>query len=360
MKGETVTVLAADVGGTHARLALFDVEWNEDGGRRRPTLVREDEWPSEEHEGLLPIVQAFLEDEDELPGAACLAVAGPVRDGTCRLPNLGWEVQAGALSGQTSIEPLRLVNDFDAIARGVLLLRDDELAVLSPGGQDGGGSDGAGSAEDRATRRGRSGGMVAVVGAGTGLGVAGLEPDVDPPRIHGSEGGHAAFASVTEEERALARFLAERHGRASWERVLSGDGLVDVYRHLVERGAMDESPWVRQEMDDEDPAAVVSRHGLAGDDLFCEEALRVFVEAYGRFAGDVALTLGARAGVYVAGGIAPQILDALRGGRFLDAFRRKGRMSDYMARIPVQVVLNQDVGLLGSAALAGELVTPGP
>lgn len=199
--------------------------------------------------------------------------------------------------------------------------------------------------------------MVAVVGAGTGLGVAGVEPDADPPRIHASEGGHADFAPVTEEERALARFLIGRYGRASWERVLSGDGLVDVYRHLVERGAVDESPYVRREMDGEDPAAVVSRHGLAGDDLFCEEALGMFVAAYGRFAGDVALTLGARGGVYVAGGIAPRILDALRGGRFLEAFRSKGRMSDYMARIPVKVVLNQDVGLLGAAALAGELAS---
>lgn len=324
-------VLAADVGGTHARLALFQGERAQD----RLVPVRRREWSSEELDGLLSIVQAFLDEDDELPYAACLAVAGPVRDGSAHLPNLGWDVDADGLARETGIERLRVVNDFDAIARGVLLLTDDELAALAPG-------DGDPAA------------LVAVVGAGTGLGVAAVEGAADPPRVHGSEGGHSDFAPVTEAEWALARYLVERHGRASWERVLSGDGLVQIYGHLKERGVAAELGRVRREMEAEDPATVISRHGMAGDDPLAERALDMFVTAYGRFAGDVALMLGARGGVYVAGGIAPQILEALRDGRFLEAFRSMGRMESYMADIPVRVVLNQDVGLLGSAALAAD------
>lgn len=327
-EGRPMKVLAADVGGTHARLALF----RQEEVRGRPALVRQDEWLSEEHGGLLPILEAFLASEEVLPDAVCLAVAGPVREGRGRLPNLGWRVDAGDLRRATGIERLRLVNDFDAIARGVLLLRDDELAVLGPGDREGEG-------------------LVAVVGAGTGLGVAAVEPSAEPPRVHGSEGGHSEFAPVTEAEWALSRYLAVRHGRASWERVLSGDGLVEIFRHLEGLGETPELDAVRREMEDDDPAAVISRHGMAGDDPLSERALDMFVMAYGRFAGDVALTLGARGGVYVAGGIAPRIVDILRDGRFMEAFRSKGRMERYMAEIPVWVVLNQDVGLLGAAAL---------
>ncbi|HZD04393.1 MAG TPA: glucokinase [Longimicrobiales bacterium] len=348
-------VLAADVGGTHARLAVFRMEG------RRGTMIREERWPSEEYDGLLPILREFLVDEVESFDAACLALAGPVLDGVCRLPNLGWEVEGAELSRKTGIEPLWLINDFDAVAHGVLLLDENELAVLSEGEGRGTDARGPGAEEpsgagapgrSRADRESSS--LLAVVGAGTGLGVAAVDPGSDPPRVHGSEGGHTDFAAVTEEEWALARFLTRRHERASWERVLCGDGLVDLYRFLREAEYAPEVEAVRAAMAEESggPAAVVSRHGLAGDDRLSKRALEVFVSAYGRFAGNVALTLGARGGVYVAGGIAPRILDALREGSFMEAFRSMGRMSDYVARIPVRVVLQGDVGLLGAASVA--------
>ncbi|MGD8319396.1 MAG: glucokinase [Gemmatimonadota bacterium] len=323
-------VLAADVGGTHARLAVFE------GDGSRPRKVREEQWPSEDYQGLLPIVGEFLDQESGLPDAACLALAGPVRDGVCRLPNLGWEVDGARVAEETGIPEVRLINDFDAIGHGILVLRDDELALL-------GGGEG---------KNGPPSGHLAVVGAGTGLGMVGVDPSAEPPRLFDSEGGHSDFAPRNENEWALARFLAARHGRASWERVLSGDGLVDIYRFLRERGDADESAAVRAEMEEDDPAAVVSRHGLSRDDALCAGALGMFVSAYGAFAANVAMILGAQGGVYVAGGIAPQILEALKDGRFMASFHAMGRMRDYVERIPVRVVLNPDVGLLGSASVA--------
>lgn len=321
-------VLAGDIGGTHARLATFRV------GDGRPEKLREDRWPSSDYDGLEPIVQAFLEEESEVPERACLGLAGPVEQGRCTLPNLGWEVVAADLERATGIGRVRLLNDFDAIGHGVLFLEPSELAVLQRGEPE-------------------AGAPVALVGAGTGLGVGYLDPSVDPPRVYSSEGGHAGFAPRDEVERGLAAWLAARHGHASRERVLSGDGLADVYRYLRESGGTAERDEVRAEMEAEDAAAVVSKHGLAKDDALCEKALGRFVSCYGAAAGDVALTLGARGGVYVAGGIAPKILPALREGPFMESFRDKGRMRGYLAAVPVHVVLYEDVGLLGAAAAAG-------
>ncbi|HKK27454.1 MAG TPA: glucokinase [Gemmatimonadota bacterium] len=329
-----MSILAGDIGGTHARLATFEA------GEERPRKVREETWPSPEYDALLPILEAYLEEEDERPGCACLALAGPVEDGVCRLPNLGWEVDEAELSRETGIGSLRLINDFDAIGHGILVLEDDSLAVLQEG-------------------EALEGAPIAVVGAGTGLGVGYIDPAARPPRVYSSEGGHADFAPRDERECELARFLAGRHGRASWERVLSGEGLADIYRWLRGRDPSAEREAVREEMEEDDPAAVVSRHGLAGDDPLSARALRAFVSAYGAQAGNLALTFGARGGVFVAGGIAPKILEALRGGPFLEAFLAKGRMREYVADIPVRVVLDEDVGLLGSAAAAASAGSAG-
>lgn len=320
-------VLAGDIGGTHARLATFRT------GGRRPEKIRERTWPSGDYDGLLPILRAFLEDEDELPARACLGLAGPVEDGVCRLPNLGWTVDGVKLAGSTGLRSVELVNDFDAIGHGVLLLEGEEVEVLQEGSP-------------------VPGAPIGLVGAGTGLGVGYLDPASDPPRIYSSEGGHADFAPRDETQWSLSRFLAGRYGRASWERVLSGEGLADIYRYLADTEPAAERSSVREEMRDEDPAAVVSRHGLAADDPLSERALKMFVSMYGAEAGNVALTFGARGGVYVAGGIAPKIVDALREDGFLDAFRAKGRMRPYVEEIPVRVVLYEDVGLLGAAAAA--------
>lgn len=320
-------ILAADVGATNARFATFRAR------ERGLEKLRERVWPSTEHDGIGSLLRAYLADEERPPERACLALAGPVADGTARLSNLGWVVRREEAAAVAGVPSLRLINDFLAIGHGISLLEERDLVVLQEGDP-------------------VPGAPRAILGAGTGLGVAYVDGAARPPRVFPSEGGHAEFAPRDEAERALARFLAERYGRASRERVLSGPGLVDVYRHLASAGFAEERPAVRRELEEGDQGATISRHGLAGDDPLSVRALEMFVSVYGAVAGDLALTLGARGGVVVAGGIAPRILDALRRGPFLASFLAKGRLRDYVAAIPVRVVVNGDVGLLGAAWVA--------
>lgn len=317
------------MGGTHTRLATFRRT------KGRPEKVRERTWPSAELDGLVGVLEEYLGNEDTRPQGACLALAGPLENGAVRFPNLGWKVRRDDLAEATGIASLSLLNDFDAVGHGVLLLEGDELAELQEGNPD-------------------LDAPVAVVGAGTGLGVAYLDPSGERPRVYSSEGGHADFAPRDELERGLARYLAGQHGRASWERVLSGHGLVEIYRYLASTGFAQERSAIRVEMSEEDPAGVVSEHALAHDDRLCEQAVELFVSAYGALAGNVALTVGARGGVFIAGGIAPKILDAIRNGPFLESFLERGRMRGYVEDIPVSVVLSGDVGLLGAASVAAQ------
>lgn len=323
-----MTVLVGDVGGTHTRLALARI------GDGRREVRRKRTYPSAEHPGLGPIVERYLSELDTRPERAVFAVACPVVGGACELPNLHWTLEEERLAEEVGIPGTRVINDFDAVCHSLRVLGPGDLVPLQEG-------------EERATE------ARAVLGAGTGLGVGFVTSGPDAPRVHASEGGHAGFAPRTPEEWQLAEFLRERYGRASWERVLSGPGLVDIYRFLVESGRGREVPGTRAAMDRGDSAAVISDRALDEADPTCERALHLFVSAYGARAGDLALTLQALGGVYVAGGIAPKILPALRDGPFLDAFRDKGRFGGFVSRIPVRVITNAEAGLLGAAAAAG-------
>lgn len=295
-------------------------------------MVRKRVWPSAQYDGIRPLLEAYIADEDHAPDSACLALAGPVDDGSAELPNLGWRVDRAEAAEIVGVPSLRLVNDFVASGHGILELQDNDTAVLQKGVV-------------------RPGAPVAILGAGTGLGVAHVDCGVRPARVFSSEGGHADFAPRGDVEWGLARFLAERYGRASRERVLSGAGLVDIYHYLAGAGDRDKR-LVRAEADSEDSAATISRNGLVRKNPLAARALEIFVSVYGAVAGDVALTIGARGGVFITGGIVPKILDAIRDGPFLESFLAKGRMRDYLAAIPVRVVLNDEVGLLGAAAAA--------
>ncbi len=170
-----------------------------------------------------------------------------------------------------------------------------------------------------------------------------------------SEGGHGDFAPRDEREAGLAKFLRQQYGHASRERVVSGPGIAQAYRYLATTGVAPEQPAVRAELEHQDPAAIITRHALAGTDALCQLALDLFVTAFGAQAGNLALTVLARGGVYLAGGIAPRILPKLQEGGFLRVFRDKGRMSDFLAKVPVYVIMNPQVALLGAAAVAARL-----
>lgn len=323
-------VLAGDIGGTHARLGLFEVASD---GTGRPTSLREETYRSAAFGNLAEVVKAFLEPGGPAPAAASFAVAGPATGDAYLLPNLGWEIREAELVETLGIPRLRLLNDFDAIGHGLLRLEEKEVATLQEG-------------------RPRPHAPIAVLGPGTGLGATYLTWCEGRYRVRSSEAGHAGFAPTDPLECDLLLWLTGRHGRASWERVLSGPGLVDLYRFLRERGEAPEREEVRRAMEAGDPARAISKHALAETDPLSARALELFVSALGSLAGDLALLLQTEGGLYLAGGIPPKILPRLVDGPFLEAFRRKGRLRDLVERVPVRVILNTDVGLLGAAGAA--------
>lgn len=320
-------VLAGDIGGTNARLALIDV----DGGRARTLAERR--YRTQEAPSLASIVRRFLDETGTRVEHAAFGVAGPVVKGECRLPNVPWTVRVADLARATGIPHAALINDFHAVGYGLQLLAPEDLVTLQRG-------------EPVAT------GPIALIGAGTGLGQGYLLHDGEQYVVHASEGGHASFAAQSEEEWALHEFLADEWGHVSWERILSGPGLVNVYRFLVSRSPSGERPETRAEMSAEDPAAVISRRALDATDTLCMRALQLFASVLGAQAGNLALTVLATGGVYIAGGIAPKVIAKLRDGTLVDAFRHKGRLEPLLARVPVHVVVNDAVGLLGAAAVA--------
>jgi len=331
-----VKVLAGDLGGTHARLEIAEVE-----GNRHRTL-REHVYASADHRDPGAFLREFLGDESV--AAACLAVAGPVevhRDHqTARVTNLPWVLDSRELGRLLGVPAFRLVNDFQAVGYGLEALQPKDQVELQ-----------AGRPHPHAPR--------ALIGAGTGLGMGLLVWRDGHYEVLPSEGGHADFAPADAHQDALLAWLRERYGHVSWERVLSGPGLVNIYRFLRQRTPERANAALDQAMAAGDPAAQISEFALWHGDPLAREALAWFVRLYGAAAGNLALTTLPRGGLYVAGGIAPKILDVLHTGEFIAALRAKGRMSELMATIPVRVVINTRVGLMGAALAAARLAEDG-
>ena len=321
-------ILAGDIGGTNSRLALFAF-----GDLRRPVLERT--FPSRAQRGLREIAAGFLAGREGEVSRACFGVAGPVRNGRCETTNLPWIVDAAELSAALGIRGVSVINDLEANAFGLAALDAGDLCTLSDGDPD-------------------AAGNLCVVSAGTGLGEAGVYFDGRRHHPFATEGGHASFSPTTEQESDLLRWLQGRFGHASWERVLSGPGLVNIYEFLRDTGRGPEPAWLAEEIRAGDAAAVISRHALDGSSDLCSEALDLFVRFYGIEAGNAALKYMATGGVLLGGGIAPRNLDKLRGGGFMSAFLDKGRMRPLLEAMPVRVILNQRTALLGAARCAAE------
>ena len=323
-------ILAGDIGGTKSDLGLFEVE----NGRLR--LVRSARYPNAEYPGLPAVIEAFLGvgPAGGTIEAACFGIPGPVIHNRASTPNLAWAVDGAAVAAESGVPLAVLINDLVATAEGLPLLADDEVAVLQGGDPE---------------REGNR----ALIAAGTGLGMA-LIPRVGSRWVPvPSEGGHVDFAPRTEEEIGLLRYLRERFGRVSVERVVSGPGLFNLYQYLRDAGRLTESPRVREALaGSEDPAEVVGEAGLAGSEAgcaLCFRALEMFVAAYGAAAGNLALLGTATGGVWLGGGIAPKILPRLSGGLFLQTFVAKGRFVPFLEKVPVRVILNDRTALLGAA-----------
>jgi glucokinase len=326
-------ILAGDIGGTNARLAYFQ---STNGTLR---LVSERVFPSREHKELGEIVVKFLQGSDTHPQVACFGIAGPVRHGRVETSNLPWVVEQSRLAQQIQLPATLLINDLEANAWGIGALTEKDIVALNrvPG--------------DRI-------GNQAVIAAGTGLGEAGLFWDGSRRRVFASEGGHTDFAPQDDLQIELLRFLQKRFDHVSYERILSGPGLVNVYEFLREKGCGEESREFKDELKQGDAAALISRAALAGTSSLAEQALDLWISVYGAEAGNLALKLMATGGVFLSGGISPKILSKLTGPRFMEAFLGKGRLRGLVESIPVRVVTNEKAGLLGAARCAALQISP--
>src|ERR1700687_3196522 len=324
-------LLGGDIGGTKVKLALFE------GNAGRLARRRTQSFVSHEHDGLAAIVKEFLAGEQLSLRAAAFGVAGPVERGHARITNLPWEVDANELRQCLRIDCVTLINDLEATAYGVTTLDAEDFLVLSPGATP------------------PVSGNAAVIAAGTGLGEGLLCWDGVDHHPAPSAGGHADFAPCGEWQIALLNYLRARFDHVSFERVLSGPGLVSIYEFLRDTGCGVEPADLGQRLQREDPAAVISHLALEGTVPLCVQALEMFVAIYGAEAGNLALKVLATGGVYVAGGIAPKIRAKLVDGTFMAAFRAKGRMAFLMDKLPVRVVLNEDTALNGAAECAARM-----
>jgi len=336
-------LLAGDIGGTKTILRLVDTS------STRQTLA-EEKYVSRDFPDLVPMVQQFLaKSQSPTPQKACFAIAGPVVGNTAQLTNLAWFLDTERLQSELGIGAISLINDFAAVGYGILGLEAKDLHTLQAGKRD-------------ATA------PIAILGAGTGLGQGFLIQQGDIYQVFPSEGGHSDFAPRTELEFQMLKYLLDKHDiqRVSVERVVSGQGIVSIYEFLRDRHHATESPeigqivrnWEQQAGRREkslEPAAAISAAALAKSDRLSEQTMQLFVEAYGAEAGNLALKLLPYGGLYVAGGIAAKILPLLQQDNFLLTFSQKGRMRPLLEDIPVHIVLNSDVGLIGAALCAARL-----
>jgi glucokinase len=329
-------ILAGDVGGTKVHLALYNFA----GGQLQ--AVRDEKFPAHQFATLEAVVEDFLAagrdrgvatKASEI-AAACFGCPGPVRNGRLKLTNLPWTLDQHDLAQSLGIEQIFLINDLEANGYGIPELRAESIVTLHDGD---------------ASAVGHRG----LIAAGTGLGEALLIWDGKAHRPIASEGGHCDFAARTDREIALLEYLrATLKGRVSWERVVSGLGIQNVYAYLRDVERMDEPAWLRERMKTEDPNAVIGQSAEDGSSELCFETLETFAAAYGAEAGNIALKVLAAGGMYLGGGIAPKSLKTLQAGGFVEAFLDKGRLSPVLEAIPVRIILDDTCALLGAAAYA--------
>jgi glucokinase len=320
-------ILAGDIGGTNSRLAFFEL----DGKRLKPAAI--EVFPSRNFKNLAEIIERFIELHPGPVDDCCLGVAGPVRDGVCEASNLPWIVDAGQLARRLGLGKIELINDLEANAHGISELTPGDFVVLNEGARDRSGNE-------------------ALIAAGTGLGEAGLHWEGDYYQPFPSEGGHVDFAPRTPLEIALLSCLLKQFEHVSYERVLSGPGLHNIYKFLRDSGYGVEPEWLSERMRGADAPGVISRAALAGECELCIQALDVFVSIYGAETGNLTLKVMATGGVYVGGGIAPRIVAKLKEPLFMKAFAAKGRMQELLEAVPVRVIVNERTALFGAARVA--------
>lgn len=324
-------ILAGDVGGTNTRLAFFDIR---NGQLER---ISERTYPSREHSSLNDIVADFAGTQKETAAAAGIGIAGPVRDGVSHATNLPWVVDARRLAQRTGIRSIVLLNDLEANGYGIATLAFSDFAILQQGTPN-------------------AVGNAVIVSPGTGLGEGSLYWDGKQHWPLPSEGGHASFAPEDDIQDELLRFLRAQFGHVSWERLVCGPGLFNIYKFLRDTGCEAEPAWLAEKLRAEDPSREISTAAMEGKSVLCEKALDLFVILLGQECGNMALKVLANGGVYLGGGIPPKILPKLKTPAFLKAFTNKGRFRAVLEGMPVRVILNEYTALRGAARRAAMLL----
>ena len=322
-------ILAGDIGGTKTNLALYARV-----GEKLEVRMQQ-QFASNKFSNLREVISAF-EKETSLTGldAACFGIAGPVINGYCRTTNLPWDISTQDIQEYLGIQKVRLMNDLEATAYGMLYLCEDEFVDLNPTG--------------RSVNANRC-----VIAAGTGLGEATLYYDGEEYHPIGTEGGHSDFAPLTPQQDELLKWLRNRYaGHVSFERILSGPGIYTLYEFLSESGFAPQPSFMTHIKEGEDRSAMVSECALKHKDPLCMQALRLFSEIYGAEAGNLALKTMSLGGVYIGGGIAPKILSVISNNHFMNAFVSKGRFENMLRGMQVRVSLNPETALLGAAHFA--------
>ncbi|MCP2679480.1 glucokinase [Maricaulaceae bacterium NA33B04] len=316
----TTDYLVADIGGTNARFAIA-----RGSAAKGFTLDQIQRFRNEDFEHLRDAAQAYLQTcHGPRPKAACFAVAAPVAPGRIRLTNSSWKLDRDELASELGLDQLVPVNDFAAQARGAPLCPVEDQEILNEGE----------AIESE---------PIAVLGPGTGLGLGLLVPTKSGIRVIATEGGHAGFAPRTEEEIEVGKFIADEYGYVSWERLLSGRGLVNIHRALC---ALDGIPWTGARPED------VTAEALEDPDSLARRVVMLFCDVLGAYAGDVGVLTGSRGGIYLAGGITPKILPLLKESRFEARRVRRGPMTRYAEAMPVKLIMSDAAALMGAAAIA--------
>lgn len=319
--GTPITVLAGDVGGTKTNMALYQVDA---GGLK---IVKEKRYASKDYPSLTDIIHDFT--GGKLPDRISAALAGPVIDGKSKLTNLSWQLDSKAIGQELKI-PVSFINDLEATAFGLAGLKDNERALIAEGDP-------------------QAKGNIAIIAPGTGLGEAGLYWDGQHYHPFATEGGHSDFFPRNEIDVDVYRYLQQQFGHVSWERVVSGMGIKNIYHFLTDSRKEKVPDWLSQRMATEDPAAVISEAALKQEDPVCGEVMDLFVRYLATESSSLVLKLMATGGLYIAGGIPPKILPLLQHESWAINFDNSGRMHQLSEKVPVYVVLNDKMALMGAA-----------
>jgi glucokinase len=343
--GSRQIYLAGDVGGTKTILALFEIEGN------AVKCLKKEQFSSTCYQTFTELLASFLTGADCTQiAAACIGAAGVIANGSCETTSLPWSVSIKDIGEQANTQNVWLLNDLEATAWGLMDLPEHNFVELNPEAQRL-----QGKAAETVPHCPRhflydpQQGNIAVIAAGTGLGEAIIARNGGDYHVIASEGGYANFAPTNEREIALLRYLLDKYpGHISCERLISGEGLINIYQFLKHTNYAQADPETERRMTEQDPAAVIGEAGVVGSDALCVEALNLFCRLYGAESGNLALKCLSYGGVYLAGGIGAKILPVLQQGEFMQGFLAKGRCRGVLQKIPVKVCINPEVALLGA------------